>query len=56
MQSVLGVRSVSDIFCCGRKMEVSLDLGRFTEMQCHRCGDVIYMKKAHALKTVMIND
>ncbi len=56
MQSVLGVRSVSDIFCCSRKMEVALDLGRFTEMQCQRCGDVIYVKKAHALKPVMIDD
>lgn len=54
MRSVLEAIGMSDILCCGRKMGVTLDLGRFTEMQCQGCGDVIYVKKAHDLKPMMI--
>lgn len=31
--------------CCGQEMEASLELGRFTEMKCRKCGDVAYVKR-----------
>lgn len=42
--------------CCGKEMKVNLELGRFIEVQCNKCGDVIYLKKYAADKPVMIDD
>lgn len=50
------VLSMTEAVCCGRRMKVSLELGRFTEMLCERCGDVIYVKKLSSAKPVMIDD
>ncbi len=38
-----------EAFCCRRKMDVTMDLGRFTEMHCGKCGDVIYVKNVALL-------
>lgn len=31
--------------CCGEEMKVTMELGRFVEMKCTRCGDHAYMKQ-----------
>lgn len=30
--------------CCGSEMETNMELGRFTELHCSRCGDVVFVK------------
>jgi hypothetical protein len=42
--------------CCGSKMNVSLELGRFVEVQCLKCGDVVYIKNTEVHKPVLIDD
>jgi hypothetical protein len=31
--------------CCGENMNANMDLGRFVEVMCRRCGDIIYIKQ-----------
>ena len=31
--------------CCGEEMIAIGELGRFVEMQCSKCGDLVYMKR-----------
>lgn len=31
--------------CCRQEMSVSLEMGRFLELKCGKCMDVIYVKK-----------
>ncbi|MBI2076150.1 MAG: hypothetical protein HYT72_02790 [Candidatus Aenigmarchaeota archaeon] len=31
--------------CCRTEMKVNMVLGRFVEMICPKCGDVVYVKK-----------
>ncbi len=31
--------------CCRQEMAVNLDLGRFLELKCGRCSDVVYVKR-----------
>lgn len=31
--------------CCGRSMKINLELGRFLEVKCGKCNDVVYVKK-----------
>jgi len=31
--------------CCGIEMVRVTELGRFTEMRCPRCGDLVYMRQ-----------
>ena len=42
--------------CCGKEMKVTSELGRFIEVQCEKCGDVIYLKKAEFQKPKLIDD
>ena len=43
--------------CCGSEMKVSMELGRFLEVQCQKCGDVIYIKKYEAEnRPIMLDD
>lgn len=31
--------------CCCEEMVTTVELGRFVEMQCTKCGDLVYMKQ-----------
>lgn len=31
--------------CCGKEMVTTMELGRFIEMKCTKCGDAVYMKQ-----------
>lgn len=42
--------------CCGTEMKSSMELGRFTEVQCGKCGDVVYVKRYSQQKPVMLDD
>lgn len=42
--------------CCGSEMKANMDLGRFTEAQCTKCGDIVYVKRLSASKPVMLDD
>ncbi|MFH0832155.1 MAG: hypothetical protein V1900_00315 [Candidatus Aenigmatarchaeota archaeon] len=43
--------------CCGKKMKINMELGRFVEVQCDKCGDTVYIKKySDAQKPVLIDD
>ncbi len=42
--------------CCGKQMTASLELGRFVEVQCEKCGDIVYVKKYSSQKPVMLDD
>ena len=42
--------------CCGKEMKINIETPRFLEVQCEKCGDVIYIKKKDEQKPVMIDD
>ena len=43
--------------CCGEKMKINIETSRFIELQCCKCGDVVYLKKdADSQKPVMLDD
>ena len=42
--------------CCGNKMSARLELGRFVEVHCSTCGDVVYVKKYAPQKPVLLDD
>lgn len=42
--------------CCGNEMRANMELGRFTEVQCTKCGDIVYVKGFGARKPVMLDD
>lgn len=42
--------------CCGSEMKTSLELGRFIEVQCNKCNDVIYIKRQTVQTPVLIDD
>lgn len=42
--------------CCGHEMRVRMDVGRFLEVQCNDCRDVVYIKKSEVPKPQMIDD
>ena len=42
--------------CCGREMKISIETPRFIELQCEKCGDIVYVKKDAAQKPVMLDD
>lgn len=43
--------------CCGTKMKINIETSRFIELQCEKCGDIIYVKKEdNAQKPVMLDD
>ncbi len=31
--------------CCGQGMDIAVDGGRFAEVHCAKCGDVVYVNK-----------
>ena len=37
--------AIETTLCCGRPMEVKMDMGRVWEVVCRTCGDVVYIKK-----------
>lgn len=42
--------------CCGKQMSSNLELGRFVEVQCEKCGDIVYVKKYASQRPVMLDD
>lgn len=42
--------------CCGKLMRVDAETGKFLEMVCVQCGDIVYLKKSVAKKPQMIDD
>jgi hypothetical protein len=42
--------------CCGKQMEIKLELGRFVEVRCPKCGDIVYVKKYKEERPVLIDD
>jgi hypothetical protein len=42
--------------CCGREMSIKTDLGKFLEVNCGICGDVIYIKKQDVSRPQLIDD
>ena len=48
---------MSDIpSCCGKEMRINIETPRFLEVQCEKCGDVVYIKKNVEQKPVLIDD
>jgi len=42
--------------CCGDRMKIKVETAKFLEMQCKKCGDIVYLKKDDIAKPVMIDD
>lgn len=42
-RGVINMKELSK--CCGEEMTAIGELGRFVEMQCSKCGDLVYMKQ-----------
>ncbi len=42
--------------CCGHEMSIRMDVGRFLEVQCSGCKDVVYVKKSEIPKPQLIDD
>ena len=42
--------------CCGKEMKINIETPRFLEVQCEKCGDVVYIKKNVDQRPVMIDD
>ena len=42
--------------CCGDRMKINVETAKFLEMQCKKCGDIVYLKKDDIAKPVMIDD
>lgn len=42
--------------CCGQEMKQVTDLGKFIEVQCGVCSDVVYIKKDEMPKPQLIDD
>ena len=42
--------------CCGQEMQAKLDLGKFWEVRCDTCNDVVYIKKSDIPKPQMLDD
>ena len=40
-----GVIKMKIPICCGKRMEIEADLGRFVMVGCKKCGSVVYIKK-----------
>lgn len=38
-------RNMSLSECCNTEMVVTMELGRFVEMKCAKCGDLVYLKQ-----------
>lgn len=53
---VIGGRKMEMPVCCGNEMNAVMELGRFIEVQCNRCKDVVYVKMFSKSMPVMIDD
>jgi len=42
--------------CCGKSMDILLELGRFLEVKCKKCADTVYIKRYSNYKPVMLDD
>ena len=42
--------------CCGSEMRTNMELGRFVEAKCNRCGDVVYVKCYGQLRPQLLDD
>ncbi len=42
--------------CCGAEMHPVMELGRFVEAKCNRCGDVVYIKRLSSSVPQLIDD
>ena len=42
--------------CCGKAMGKSMEVGRFVELRCETCGDVVYIKKYSSAKPTLLDD
>lgn len=42
--------------CCGKEMEIKMDIGKFLEVHCSICNDTIYIKKPEMPKPQMLDD
>jgi hypothetical protein len=42
--------------CCGREMNIKVDLGKFWEVHCDVCNDVVYVKKSDFPRPQMLDD
>lgn len=42
--------------CCGKEMRASIETGRFAELKCDECGDIVYVKRQITRKPVIIDD
>lgn len=42
--------------CCGKEMDVKMETIKFLEIQCGRCGDVVYVKKAVKTRPELLDD
>ena len=53
---VIGGRKMEMPVCCGNEMNAVMELGRFIEVQCNRCKDVVYVNMFSKSRPVMIDD
>ncbi len=44
------------IRCCGKEMKLKIETLRFRELECNKCGDIIYVKKGMTGKPELIDD
>ena len=42
--------------CCGIDMRMKLEMGKFLEVECEKCKDVVYVKKESSLKPQLLDD
>jgi len=42
--------------CCGKEMQINMEMSRFFEAICTKCGDTVYIKKDEITKPQMIDD
>ena len=42
--------------CCGSDMSINVETGKFLEVQCRMCGDVVFVKKNDTNRPQMLDD
>jgi len=42
--------------CCGAEMKINMELSRFMEVKCEKCGDMVYLKKFDKSAPYLIDD
>ena len=58
MQSLSSIEAgkMKMLTCCGEKMRLGIETGKFDEFVCSMCGDTVYVKKPGAGRPQMIDD